>query len=113
MPRAWRRSIDLLDCLYVFVVLIGGVVAQDVHVEPGALLDHGQADPAGADDGNRLSGNFIAEKGKVRMPIAPLVFPRQVFRGPQSFRASAPIMKNANSAVASVSTSAVLVNGIL
>ena len=44
-----------LNSSNVFVVLVRRVVAQDVHVHSGALLDHRQADSPGADDCNRLA----------------------------------------------------------
>ena len=64
------------------MILIRRVVAQNIHIEPGTFLDHGQADPPGADDGHSLARHFVSEKRQIRMPVAPLVFPRQVFRRP-------------------------------
>ena len=95
-----------LNRLYILMILISRVIAQNVHIEPGAFLDHGQANAAGADDRDSLAGYFVAKKRQIRMPVAPLVS-RVRCSAVHNFRANAPIMKNANSAVASVSTSAV------
>ena len=65
------------------MILIGRIVAKDIHVEPGAFLDHGQANPSGADNRDRLSCDFVPQKRQVGMPVAPLVFPRQMLRSPQ------------------------------
>ena len=73
---------QFLNGFHVVVVLIRGIVAEHVHVKAGALLDHGEADAPGADDGNGLAGDFIAEEGKIRMPEAPLVFAGQMLGGP-------------------------------
>src|SRR5437762_1421255 len=75
------------------LVLIRRVVAKHIHVEPRTFLNHRQADAAGADDGDGFARNFIAEERQERMPRRPFLF--------------------AHEAVASVSTSAVFVNGIL
>ena len=64
----------LLDGFNVFVVFIGGIEAQDVHIESGALFDEGLADASGADYGYRFSGDFVAQKGQVGMPVAPAIF---------------------------------------
>ena len=77
---------DFLDGLDVLVILIGGVVAKHVHVEAGALLDHGQANAAGADDGDRLAGDFVAQKRQVGMPIVPLVAASEVLGSPHFAR---------------------------
>src|SRR5881394_4088312 len=53
----------LLNRVYVFTILISRVVAEDIHVESSALLDHGQADTAGADNRDGFAGNFIAQEG--------------------------------------------------
>ena len=85
MPRDGEIH-RLLDRSHIVVILVRGVIAQNVHVEPGAFLDHRQTNSPGTDDGNRLAGNFVAEKRQEWMPIVPLVFPRQMLRGPQLSR---------------------------
>ena len=64
------------------MILVRGVIAQHVQVEPGALFDHRQANAPGANDRNRLARDFVAEEGKIRMPIAPLVLAREMLGGP-------------------------------
>src|SRR5215470_5581669 len=76
------QIVRFLNTLDVFAVLVGRIVAENVHVEAGALLDHRQPDSAGADDGNGLSGNFVAKEWQVRMPESPLVLARQVLSAP-------------------------------
>ena len=71
-----------LNRLHVFVILVGRVVAQHVHVEAGALLDHGQADASGADDRDGFAGDFVSEKRQIRMPVSPLVFASQMLGAP-------------------------------
>src|SRR5579859_2229081 len=66
----------LLNALDELVVLVRRVVAQDVHVESGALLDHRQADAPSPDDRKRLSGDLVPEEGKIRMPESPVVLAR-------------------------------------
>ena len=66
------------------MILVGRVVAEDVHVKAVALLDHGQPDASGADNRNRLAGNFVSQKWQVGMPVAPLVFASEVFRRPHA-----------------------------
>ena len=70
--------------LHVFVILVGGVVAQDVHVEASAFLDHGEANASGADDGDGLAGNLIAEEWQIGMPESPFVFSGEVLGAPES-----------------------------
>src|SRR5689334_20061237 len=65
------------------MVLVCRVVAQDVHIHAGALLDHGQADPAGANDGHSLPSDFISQKGKERMPCTPTFFAYEFFARPK------------------------------
>ena len=72
----------LLYGLDVVVILIGRVVAEHVHVEAGAFLDHRQADAPGADDGDGLACNFVAEKGQIRVPVSPLIVAGEVLGGP-------------------------------
>ena len=74
MPRLKRRSFTSWSGFNVFVVFIGGIEAQDVHIESGALFDEGLADASGADYGYRFSGDFVAQKGQVGMPVAPAIF---------------------------------------
>src|SRR6185503_8899906 len=73
----------LLNALDELVVLICRVVAQDVHVETRALLDHRQPNAPGANNCNRLSGDLVAEEGKIRMPESPFVFQREVLGRPE------------------------------
>src|SRR6202035_1423159 len=75
-----------LDGFDEFVILISRVVAQNVHIEAGALFDQRQPDASRADDGDRFAGNFIAEEWQVRMPVSPLVFPREVLGWPHLAR---------------------------
>src|SRR5271169_521968 len=75
--------LHLLYGPYVVVVLIGRVEAQNVHVKPGALLDQGEADASGTDNSDCFPGDFVAQKWKVGMPIAPTVFSRQMLGGPE------------------------------
>src|SRR5215470_8014246 len=62
------------------------VVAQDVHVKPCALLDHGLSNPTGPDDSDRFPGNLIAKKWQVGMPETPFVLASQMFGAPQTAR---------------------------
>src|SRR6266851_2543456 len=76
----------LLNCFYIFMVLIRRVVAENIHVEPSTLLDHRQTDAPCADDCDRLASYFVSQKRQIRMPEAPLVFAGQVFGWPQLAR---------------------------
>src|ERR1019366_5672845 len=60
-----------------------GFVAQNIHVEADALLDHRLTNPASADNADGLAGHFVAQKRQIRMPIAPLVVSHQMFGRPQ------------------------------
>src|SRR6266700_5251736 len=51
---------SFLNCIYILVVLISGVVAENIHVESGTLFDHRQPDAARADDRDGLAGHFVA-----------------------------------------------------
>ena len=66
----------------VVVILVGRVVAQHVHIEAGAFLDHGQSDTSRADDRDRFPGDFVPQKRQVRMPVSPLVLARQMLGRP-------------------------------
>ena len=68
------------------MILIGRVVAQDVHVEAGALLDQRQPDAPGANHGDGLARNLVAEKRQVGMPETPLLFAGEVLGGPHFAR---------------------------
>ena len=57
--------------------MVRGVVAKDVHVETRTLLNHRQADASGADDGDGLTGDLVAEERQERVPGRPLLFPHQ------------------------------------
>src|SRR5215469_15077789 len=52
--------LDLLDCADVLMILVRGIVAEHIHVEAGAFLDHGEPDAAGADNGDRFACNLVA-----------------------------------------------------
>jgi hypothetical protein len=65
------------------MVLIRRVIAKNIHIESGAFLDHRQPNAPSANDRNRLTCNFIAQKRQIRMPESPLVFSCQVLRWPQ------------------------------
>ncbi len=69
----------LLNCFHVVMVLIRRIVAENVHIESGAFLDHCQPDSPRANDGDGLAGNFVAQKRQVRMPEPPFVLARQMF----------------------------------
>jgi hypothetical protein len=73
-PALEAQIFHFLYSLNVVVVLIGWIKAQDVHVEARALFDEGEADAPGADDGNGFSGDFVAQKRQIRMPVVPAVF---------------------------------------
>src|ERR1700691_171615 len=76
----------LLNSVDVIMILVGGVVAQHVHVEAGTVFDHGQADAAGADDGDGFAGDFVAEKRQVGVPISPLIVTGEVLGRPHFAR---------------------------
>jgi len=86
-------------------------VAEDVHVEAHRLLDHALTDPAGANDGQRAAGDLVPQPGQVGVPGRPLVGAHLHLGGVEPAR-DAPSMKKAYSAVASVRTSGVWVNGM-
>ena len=65
------------------MVLVRRVVAEDIHIEAGALLDQRQADSSGADHRDGLAGYLVTEERKIGMPRAPLVFANKVLAGPQ------------------------------
>src|SRR5437588_5705278 len=71
------------------MVLVGRIVAEDVHVEAGALLDHCQANASGSDDRYGLAGDLVAEKWQVGMPVVPLVFAGEMFSRPHLAREGA------------------------
>ncbi len=66
--------------------MICRIVAKDVHVEPGAFLDHRQADTSGADDGDRFASDLVTEERQERMPRRPLLFAHQAFAPPHLAR---------------------------
>ena len=59
---------QLLDGGDVLVIVIGRVVAQHVHVEARALLNHRQSDASGANDGDGLACDLVAKEGEKRVP---------------------------------------------
>ncbi len=65
------------------MVLVGRIETQNVHVESGALLDQGKTDAPGANDGYGFSGDFVAQKRQVRMPVTPAILTGQMFGGPE------------------------------
>src|SRR5439155_14892380 len=71
------------------VVLIRRVIAKDIHVESGALLDHRQANAASADDSDCLAGDLVAEKWQERMPRRPFLFAHQALALPHLTRKQA------------------------
>src|SRR5262249_2265161 len=77
---------QFLNGFEVVVILIRRIVAEDVHVEAGALLDHGQPDASGADDRYCLAGDFVAEKWEIRMPEAPRVLACEMLGSPHPAR---------------------------
>src|SRR5207249_5091523 len=76
----------LLDRADELMILIRRIVAKHIHIGPGTLLDHRQPDAPRPDDRDRLPRNFITQKRQIRMPIAPLVLPRQMLRRPHPAR---------------------------
>ena len=82
-PALMAKIHQVLDLFHELFVLITGVIAQDIHIESGALLDHGLADAPGADHGDGLARHFISEKGQERMPCPPALFTHLQFAGPE------------------------------
>ena len=78
--------LDLLDGLDELGVLKHRVIAKNVHVEAGALLDDGLPDASGADDGHGLARHLIAQERQVGMPVVPAVLTYQLFPVPQFAR---------------------------
>ena len=72
----------LLDGPHIIVILVCRVVAQNVHVEAGTFLDHRQADAASADDCDRLAGDLVSEKRKIRVPGPPFLLAHQFLAAP-------------------------------
>ena len=73
---------QLLDGGDVLVIVIGRVVAQHVHVEAPALLNHRQSDASGANDGDGLACDLVAKEGEKRVPRWPLLLPHQALALP-------------------------------
>src|ERR1017187_3421274 len=82
-PEPEAQILYLLYGPDVVMILIRGVKTQDVHIESGALFDQSEADTSGADDGDGLSRDFVAQKRQVGMPIAPTIFAGQMFGRPE------------------------------
>src|SRR5437773_7045563 len=76
----------LLNCVYILVVLIGRVVAENIHVETGAFLDHGESNPTRADNRDSLARDFIAKEWQIGVPESPLVVTCEVLGWPQLSR---------------------------
>src|SRR5208283_1509183 len=72
--------------LYVsdkFFVRPQSFVAQDVHVEADALLDHRLPNSTGTENADGFAGHLVAKKWQVGMPISPLVFAHQMLGAPE------------------------------
>ena len=89
-----------------------GRVAEHVHVEADRLLDEALADAAGADHGDRRAASPRRPARDAYGCQVDQVCSRTICSDGQVLRATAPMMRNANSAVASVSTSGVWLKGI-
>ena len=48
-----------LNRLCVLMILKGRIVAENIHVEAGALLDHREPNAPGSNNGNCFAGNLI------------------------------------------------------
>src|SRR5215212_10046533 len=68
---------QFLNSSNVLIVMIRRVVAQDVHVETGALLDHCQSNSPGANNRDRLASHRIAEERKKLVPRWPFLLSHQ------------------------------------
>src|SRR4051794_25994928 len=66
--------------------MIRRVVAQDVHVETGALLNHCQSNSPGANNRDRLASHLIAEEWKKWVPGWPFLLPHQALALPHLTR---------------------------
>src|SRR5690348_6001968 len=67
----------------VAVILKRGVVAQDVHLHSGALLDQSKSYSTCANDRHRLASHLVPQKGKKWMPCSPTTLAYQFFAGPE------------------------------
>src|SRR5438552_4616054 len=85
-PLCVAQIHQLLNGSDVLVVVIRRVIAKNIHVKTRALLDHGQADAAGADDRDRLVRDFVAEEWQEWMPRRPLLFPYEALALPHLAR---------------------------
>src|SRR5882724_5377745 len=66
------------------VVLVNRIVAKHVHVKASAFLDQRQPNASGADHGNGLAGNLVAQEGKKWMPCAPLLVAHHLLAVPHA-----------------------------
>src|ERR1700730_5840427 len=64
-PASIAQIHGLLNGLDVFVILVSRVIAKNIHIEAGALLDQRQPNATRADNGNRLSGYLVSKKRQV------------------------------------------------
>src|SRR5580704_9837778 len=81
-PSCLPQIVNLLNRLYEPLILIGWVVAQNIHVEPDALLDERQPDPPGPDYRHRLARDFVSQEWQKGMPVSPLVLACEMLRTP-------------------------------
>src|SRR5581483_7262829 len=81
-PALEAQVHQLLNSGHKFAVLLARAIAQDVHVEPRALLDERLPNSTRANHGNRFARNFVAEERQVRMPKSPLVVAHQSLAAP-------------------------------
>src|SRR5205814_9848042 len=56
------------------VGLIDRIVAEHIHGKSAGLVHQGLADATGADDGENLAGDLVAQKWQKWMPCAPAIF---------------------------------------
>src|SRR5579859_6539857 len=66
------------------MVLISGVVAQDIHIKARTFPDHGLANAAGADHRDRLAADLIAQKRQKWMPRPPPALAHQLLTIPKT-----------------------------
>src|SRR5947207_12431039 len=77
---------QLLDRRDELVILINRVVTKDIHIEPGAFLDHRQTDAAGADNRDGFARDLIAKEWQKRMPRGPFLVAHQSLALPRFAR---------------------------
>src|SRR5579864_1476220 len=77
---------DLLYGCNKFTILALWIVAQNVHIEAGALPDHRLADAAGPDYSHGFAADLVSQKRQKRMPPAPASFPHHCLAVPKAAR---------------------------